>query len=80
MIRSRHLTLHAVLAAALLAGCEPPASAPEAGNSVPAAAGAGAAAAPSPSSTSTTVPCLTLSPSFTFSSFTTPPWDDGISI
>ncbi|MEY3661118.1 MAG: hypothetical protein RLZZ169_1944, partial [Pseudomonadota bacterium] len=46
MIRSSHHTLLAVLAAALLAGCEPPASAPEAGNSVPAAAAPAPAAAP----------------------------------
>ena len=41
---------------------------------------AGAAAAPSPSNTSTTEPCLTLSPSLTLSSLTTPAWEDGISI
>src|SRR5690606_22077214 len=47
-----------------------------------AAAGAGAAdAAPAtPSSTSTTEPSLTLSPTLTFTSLTTPAADDGISI
>jgi hypothetical protein len=48
-----------------------------------AAAGVGAvtgAAAPAASSTSTSVPSDTLSPSLTFSSFTTPACDDGISI
>jgi hypothetical protein len=43
-------------------------------------AGAGAAAAPSPSSTSTTEPSLTLLPTPTLSSFTTPAALDGISI
>lgn len=46
MIRSRTHTLLAALAAALLAGCEPPASAPEAGDSGPAAAAPAPAATP----------------------------------
>ena len=49
-----------------------------------AAAGAGAAAVaeapPSPSSVSTSEPCLTLSPSCTLISFTTPAAEDGISM
>ena len=49
-----------------------------------AAAGAGAVgaagAAPAPSSIASTSPLLILSPTLTFSSFTTPPADDGISI
>ena len=45
-----------------------------------AAAGGAAAAAPAPSSTSTTEPSLTLLPTSTLSSFTTPAWLDGISI
>ena len=43
-------------------------------------AAAGASAAPSPCSTKTSEPCLTLSPNCTFSSCTTPPWLEGISM
>ena len=58
-----------------------------AGAALPLAAGAaarsaagGVALAAAASSTRIALPCETLSPSLTFSSFTTPPADDGISI
>ncbi len=58
------------------------AAGPGAGAAAGAAAGVGAAAAApaAVSSTSTSVPSLTLSPSATLISFTTPAWLDGISI